>query len=38
MRETVYKLDSKGKMRYVTIYPEGSTIVQISGLIRVEIW
>lgn len=33
MRETVYKLDSKGKMRYITIYPEGSTIVQISGLI-----
>ena len=33
MRQTVYKLDSKGKLRYITIYPEGSTIVQISGLV-----
>lgn len=31
--ETVYKLDSKGNMRYVTIYAEDSTVVQISGIV-----
>ena len=32
MKETIFKRDSKGKLRFLTIYTEGSEVVQISGL------
>ena len=32
MSKTIYKLDSKQKLRFLTIYTEGSEVVQISGL------
>lgn len=33
MNKTIYKLDSKGKLRFLTIQTEGSEIIQTSGLI-----
>ena len=33
MKETIFKKDSKGKTRFLTIYTEGSEVVQISGLL-----
>ena len=31
--KTIYKLDSKGKVRYLKLYTEGSFVVQESGLL-----
>lgn len=36
MKETIFKKDSKGKTRFLTIYTEGSEVVQISGLMDTE--
>ena len=32
MKETIYKKDSKGKIRFITIQAEGASIKQVSGL------
>lgn len=31
--DALYKLDSKGKLRFLNIFTEGNEIVQVSGLI-----
>lgn len=36
MNKTIYKLDSKGKLRFLTIITEGSEVVQISGLVGTD--
>ena len=36
MNKTIYKLDSKGKLRFLTIMTEGSEVVQISGLVGTD--
>lgn len=33
MKQTIYKLDTKGKTRFITISVEGNTIIQESGLL-----
>ena len=34
MNKTIYKLDSKGKLRYLTISTKDNLVVQTSGLPR----
>jgi len=36
MEKTIYKLDSKGKQRFLTVKAEGSELVQISGLLETD--
>lgn len=36
MNKTIYKLDSKSKLRFLTISTEGSEVVQISGLVGTD--
>ena len=36
MEKTIYKLDSKGKERFLTVRAEGKDLVQISGLIETD--
>lgn len=36
MEKTIYKLDSKGKERFLTVRAEGEDLVQISGLIETD--
>ena len=33
MKQTIYKIDTKGKTRFITISVDGSTIIQESGLL-----
>jgi len=34
--QTIYKKDSKGKMRFITAYVEGEEVVQISGIVGTD--